>query len=97
MAKQLFPELARGCRAFLRHKDVLMSPRVLRSYNIQVVQARHGPCPTCCLTVGDPLPDQPQPRNTGVCGFHSEQWGLLSARRWARAPPCKLDALRKRM
>lgn len=38
MAKQLFPEMARSCRAFLRHKDVLMSPRVLRSYNIQVTQ-----------------------------------------------------------
>ena len=41
MAKQLFPEMARSCRAFLRHKDVLMSPRVLRSYNIQVTQARY--------------------------------------------------------
>ena len=41
MAKQQFPDLARSCRAFLRHKDVLLSPRVLRSYNIQVTQARH--------------------------------------------------------
>ena len=44
MAKQQFPDLARSCRAFLRHKDVLLSPRVLRSYNIQVVQARHASC-----------------------------------------------------
>jgi hypothetical protein len=52
MAKQLFPDLARGCRAFLRHKDVLMSPRVLRSYNIQVVQARARIVPlTARLTV----------------------------------------------
>jgi len=48
MAKQQFPDLARSCRAFLRHKDVLLSPRVLRSYNIQVVQVRHCSCWYLC-------------------------------------------------
>jgi len=48
MAKQQFPDLARSCRAFLRHKDVLLSPRVLRSYNIQVVQACRSFCWYLC-------------------------------------------------
>lgn len=39
MAGQLFPELARSCKAFLRHKDILISPRVLRAFNVPFQQA----------------------------------------------------------
>ena len=40
MAGQLFPELVRNCKAFLRHKDILISPRVLRAFNVPFQQAR---------------------------------------------------------
>ena len=40
MAAALFPELERMCPAFLRHKDLLFSPRLLKAHNIDYVQAR---------------------------------------------------------
>jgi JmjC domain, hydroxylase len=40
MAQQLYPELARNCKAFLRHKDILISPRVLKAFNVPFQQAR---------------------------------------------------------
>lgn len=40
MAAALFPELGRQCPAFLRHKDLLFSPRLLRAHHIDYVQAR---------------------------------------------------------
>ena len=36
----LYPELARNCKAFLRHKDILISPRVLKAFNVPFQQAR---------------------------------------------------------
>ena len=43
MAKQLFPEAARACPDFLRHKDIMISPSLLKSYNIRYVQALQHP------------------------------------------------------
>ncbi len=43
MARQLFPELAADCSQFLRHKNVLISPSLLRKFNIQYVQAVQQP------------------------------------------------------
>ena len=43
MARQLFPELAADCSQFLRHKNVLISPSLLRTFNIQYVQAVQQP------------------------------------------------------
>ncbi|KAK9823398.1 hypothetical protein WJX72_002487 [[Myrmecia] bisecta] len=40
MARSLFPELDRECPAFLRHKDILLSPKVLKTYHIDYVQAK---------------------------------------------------------
>ena len=40
MAAALFPELRQRCAAFLRHKDLLFSPRLLKAHNIDYVQAR---------------------------------------------------------
>ena len=40
MAAALFPELRQRCSAFLRHKDLLFSPRLLKAHNIDYVQAR---------------------------------------------------------
>ncbi len=38
MAAALFPELRQRCAAFLRHKDLLFSPRLLKAHNIDYVQ-----------------------------------------------------------
>mmetsp|Transcript_10437 Transcript_10437/g.28495 ORF Transcript_10437/g.28495 Transcript_10437/m.28495 type:complete len:626 (+) Transcript_10437:2369-4246(+) len=43
MARQLFPELAADCSQFLRHKNVLISPSLLRTFNIQYVQVVQQP------------------------------------------------------
>jgi jumonji domain-containing protein 2 len=40
MAKGLFPELYNICPAFLRHKDILLSPKTLRNHHIEYVQAK---------------------------------------------------------
>lgn len=40
MARQLFPDGYRACRAFTRHKDIMISPKVLRTYNVPFVQAK---------------------------------------------------------
>ena len=40
MAKTLFPELHSVCSAFMRHKDILLSPKTLRTYHIDYMQAR---------------------------------------------------------
>lgn len=49
MAKGLFPELYNICPAFLRHKDILLSPKTLRNHHIEYVQV-------CCRlpTMQDP-------------------------------------------
>lgn len=38
MAKNMFPELHRICPAFMRHKDILFSPKMLRSYGVDYLQ-----------------------------------------------------------
>ncbi|KAL6759071.1 JmjC domain, hydroxylase-domain-containing protein [Haematococcus lacustris] len=43
MAMGLFPELARSCSAFVRHKDILVSPSLLRTHNIKYLQAKQQP------------------------------------------------------
>ena len=40
MAKTMFPELYSVCPAFMRHKDILFSPKLLRSYGVDYVQVR---------------------------------------------------------
>eukprot|EP00955_Chlamydomonas_euryale_P003788 39607-Chlamydomonas_euryale.AAC.12 len=40
MAESLFPELRRACSAFIRHKDILLSPSLLRTHGIDFVQAK---------------------------------------------------------
>jgi hypothetical protein len=43
MARQLFPELASDCSEFIRHKNIMISPSLLRSFNINYVQALQEP------------------------------------------------------
>lgn len=43
MARQLFPEGASACSEFVRHKNMMISPSLLRSHNINYVQALQQP------------------------------------------------------
>jgi hypothetical protein len=43
MAASYFPELAQSCPAFLRHKDIMMSPTVLRQHGIAFTCALQRP------------------------------------------------------
>jgi len=43
MTRHLFPEAATACPAFMRHKDVVISPKVLKSHNVPFVQAKQKP------------------------------------------------------
>lgn len=38
LAQSIFPELHKGCHAFMRHKDILLSPGLLRTYGIEYMQ-----------------------------------------------------------
>jgi len=40
MAQSLYPELHRGCAAFMRHKDVMLSPQMLRTYGVRYTMVR---------------------------------------------------------
>ncbi len=48
MAASLFPQQAQTCAAFIRHKDILISPSQLRTYDIPYMQVR----PSCRVTSG---------------------------------------------
>lgn len=50
MAVGLFPEEANECSDFMRHKDILISPNLLRTNNIGFTQVRTGwsAAQTCC-------------------------------------------------
>jgi hypothetical protein len=40
--QSIFPELHKCCHAFMRHKDILLSPGLLRTYGIEYMQVRKG-------------------------------------------------------
>jgi hypothetical protein len=46
--QSIFPELHKGCHAFMRHKDILLSPGLLRTYGIEYMQV----CDTVVCEVG---------------------------------------------
>ncbi|CAD7698279.1 unnamed protein product [Ostreobium quekettii] len=52
MAQSLFPDMHRECKAFLRHKDILLSPSFLKSYNIKYHQAKQAPGEFIVLNAG---------------------------------------------
>lgn len=43
MAEQLFPEAAANCSEFLRHKDIMISPSLLKAHNIKYEKAIQYP------------------------------------------------------
>ena len=69
MAEQLYPELARNCKAFLRHKDILISPRVLRAFNVPFQQVcfryrlQLQECAACESAVVDAIMEEAFPSN----------------------------------
>jgi jumonji domain-containing protein 2 len=40
MCQSMFPELHSHCHAFLRHKDILLSPSTLKNYGVEYMQVR---------------------------------------------------------
>jgi jumonji domain-containing protein 2 len=38
MCQSMFPELHAHCHAFLRHKDILLSPSTLKNYGVEYMQ-----------------------------------------------------------
>ncbi|KAL4426832.1 hypothetical protein ABPG77_006618 [Micractinium sp. CCAP 211/92] len=40
MAQALYPDLYRSCQGFMRHKDIMISPKVLRQYNVPYLTAK---------------------------------------------------------
>ena len=38
VAQSMHPDLQQRCKGFLRHKDVLISPSILRQYNVEFQQ-----------------------------------------------------------
>lgn len=52
MAQNLFPDMHRECKAFLRHKDILLSPSFLKNYNIKYKQAKQNPGEFIVLNAG---------------------------------------------
>jgi hypothetical protein len=58
--QSIFPELHKGCHAFMRHKDILLSPGLLRTYGIEYMQVGLMTCRVpCCVqcrpAVGAPV------------------------------------------
>jgi len=51
MASGLFPEEAKECSDFMRHKDILISPNLLRTNNISFTQVCEYVCNCVCACV----------------------------------------------
>lgn len=48
LAAAMHPEAYRACKGFLRHKDILISPSILKQYNVHYQMVRRSPyCVPC--------------------------------------------------
>ena len=52
MARKEFPELYKNCKGFMRHKDVMFSPSMLRTHNVPYMQVRQEPGEFMVLNAG---------------------------------------------
>ncbi|KAF6261711.1 JmjC domain, hydroxylase-domain-containing protein [Scenedesmus sp. NREL 46B-D3] len=52
MCQSMFPELHAHCHAFLRHKDILLSPSTLKNYGVEYMQAKQEPNEFIVLNTG---------------------------------------------
>lgn len=91
MAQSLFPELHKGCSAFLRHKDILLSPSVLRTYGVEYVQAKQDPNEFIVLNAGAYHSGYNLGFNCAeAVNFATEDWIEIGS----RVKRCKCEALR---
>jgi hypothetical protein len=65
MAQSVFPDLHKSCKAFMRHKDVMLSPAQLRSFNVPYVMVGRCCCCCCCCCCC-----WPGIHCTPLCGAH---------------------------
>ena len=42
MCQSVYPELHKACPAFMRHKDIMLSPALLRTYGVEYMQVING-------------------------------------------------------
>mmetsp|Transcript_19607 Transcript_19607/g.54505 ORF Transcript_19607/g.54505 Transcript_19607/m.54505 type:complete len:625 (-) Transcript_19607:134-2008(-) len=91
MARKEFPELYKHCKGFLRHKDVMFSPSMLRTHNVPYVQVRQEPGEFMVLNAGA--------YHAGFnMGFNCAEAINFACPDWLpigrRATPCKCSAMK---
>mmetsp|Transcript_18452 Transcript_18452/g.39647 ORF Transcript_18452/g.39647 Transcript_18452/m.39647 type:complete len:650 (+) Transcript_18452:443-2392(+) len=91
MAQSMFPQLHTACPAFVRHKDIMLSPSLLRTYGIPYMQAKQAEGEFIVLNAAA----YHSGFNTGfncaeAVNFATEEWVDVGK----AATPCRCEALR---
>ncbi|KAG2489039.1 hypothetical protein HYH03_012477 [Edaphochlamys debaryana] len=90
MANSLFPELHRSCAAFVRHKDIMLSPACLKTYGV--------PCMRACQRPNEFVVLNAAAYHSGWnAGFNCAEAVNFALKEWIpigkEAVPCKCQAL----
>lgn len=94
MARKEFPALYNNCKGFMRHKDLMFSPSMLRTHNVPFVQAKQEEGEFVVLNTGA--------YHAGFnMGFNCAEAINFAIPEWIpvgrAAVPCKCDALQDRV
>ncbi|GLI64915.1 hypothetical protein VaNZ11_008308 [Volvox africanus] len=91
MAQSLFPELHRACPAFVRHKDIMLSPACLKTYGV--------PCMRACQRPNEFIVLNAAAYHAGFnSGFNCAEAVNFGMKEWIpvgkEAVPCRCSALK---